>query len=121
MYLSIISSTTIDLPTYLHHLVMHTYRCQYISRSCLFSPGNKQKPTLLTVYTLKRNSNWPLSLVTCIVHTDLSINGGKKRFHVQNCPCGTVDAKIRYVLGLRVHDKVVVELGRKVFTVDCLL
>ena len=45
----------------------------------------------------------------------------RKRFHVQNCPCGTVGAKIGYVLGLLVHGNVVVEFGRKVFLVDCLL
>ena len=44
----------------------------------------------------------------------------KKRFHVQNCPCGTVGANIGYVLGLLVYDKIVVEFGRKVFVVDCL-
>ena len=38
----------------------------------------------------------------------------KKCFHVYNCPFGTVGANI-------VHDKVVVEFGRKVFIVDCLL
>ena len=42
-----------------------------------------------------------------IPHTNLLINGKKKRFHVQNCPCGTVGATIGYVLGLLVHDKVV--------------
>ena len=56
-----------------------------------------------------------------IPHTNLLINGKKKRFHVQNCPCGTVGAKIGYVLGLLVQGKVVVEFGRKVFLVDCLL
>ena len=41
----------------------------------------------------------------------------KKRFHVQNCPCArTVCAKIGYVYG-----KVVVEFGRKLLHVDCLL
>ena len=45
----------------------------------------------------------------------------KTRFHVQNCPCRTVGAKIGYVLGLLVHDMVVVEFGRKVFLIDCLL
>jgi len=44
----------------------------------------------------------------------------KKRFHVQNCPCRMVGV-IAYVLGLLVHGKVVVEFGRKVFLVDCLL
>ena len=44
-----------------------------------------------------------------------------KRFHVQNCPRGTVGAKIGYVLVLLVHGQVVVEFGRKVFLVDCLL
>ena len=39
-----------------------------------------------------------------IPHTNLLINGKKKRFHVQNCPCGTVGATIGYVLGLLVHD-----------------
>ena len=32
-----------------------------------------------------------------------------------------VGAQIAYVLGLLVHGKVVVEFGRKVFLVDCLL
>ena len=45
----------------------------------------------------------------------------KKCFHVQNSPCGTVGAKISYVLGLIVHGKLVVEFGRKAFHVDCLL
>ena len=56
----------------------------------------------------------------CIVHTNLSINGKKKRSHVQNCPCGMVDVKIGYVLELLVQGKVIVEFGRKVFLVDCL-
>ena len=38
----------------------------------------------------------------CIVHTNISINVKK------NCPCGTVGAKIGYVLGLLVHSKIVV-------------
>jgi len=33
--------------------------------------------------------------------------------NVQNCPCGTVDAKIDYVLGLLVHRKVMIDFGRK--------
>ena len=45
----------------------------------------------------------------------------KKGFHVQNCPCRTLGAKIGYVLVLPVHGKVVVDFGRKVFLVDCLL
>ena len=45
----------------------------------------------------------------------------RKRFHLQTCPCGTVGANIGYVLGLLVHGNVVVEFGRKVFLVDCLL
>ena len=45
----------------------------------------------------------------------------KQHFHVQNCPCGTVCVNINNVLGLLVHDKVVVESGRKVFLVHCLL
>jgi len=32
-----------------------------------------------------------------------------------------VGMKIGYVLGLLVHSKVVVEFGRKVFLVDCIL
>ena len=32
-----------------------------------------------------------------------------------------VGAKIGYVLGLLVHGKVLVEFGRKIFLVDCLL
>ena len=39
----------------------------------------------------------------------------------KNCPCGTVDAKIGYVLGLLVHGNVVVHFGMKIFLVDCLL
>jgi len=34
---------------------------------------------------------------------------------------GTVGANIGYGLGLLVHGKVVVEFGRNVFHVDCLL
>ena len=45
----------------------------------------------------------------------------KKRLHVQNCPCGTLGARIGLVVGLPVHGKVVVEFGRKVCTVDTLL
>jgi len=44
----------------------------------------------------------------------------KKRFHVQNCQCGMVGAKIGSVLGLLVHGKVVVKFGRKEFLVDYL-
>ena len=47
-----------------------------------------------------------------------------KRFHLQNCQCWTVGAKIRNVLGLLgllMHGKVVVEFGRKVFLVNSLL
>ena len=88
-----------------------------------------------TKYTLKRISNWPLYKVwyfatyltsaskvwsLYIVHTNISING-KKRSHIQNCPCGTVGAKIGFVLGLLVHGKAVVESGRNVFLVDCPL
>ena len=42
----------------------------------------------------------------------------KKLFHEQMCACGTVCAKIGYVLWLLVHEKVVVEFGRNVFLVD---
>jgi len=45
----------------------------------------------------------------------------KSRFHLQNCPCGTLGAKLGYVLGLLVHGKVVGEFGRKVFLVNCIL
>jgi len=68
-------------------------------------------------YLINASKVWLL----CIVHINQSING-KKRFHVKkNCPCGTVDAKIGYVLGLLVHGNVVVHFGMKVFLVDCLL
>jgi len=40
----------------------------------------------------------------------------KKRFHVHNCLCGTVGAKIG-----NVHANVFVESGRKVLLVDCLI
>jgi len=36
----------------------------------------------------------------CIVHTSID-----KQFHVQNGPCGTVGAKIVYVLELLMHVK----------------
>ena len=39
----------------------------------------------------------------------------------KNCPCGTVGVKIGYALGLLVHGNVVVEFGRKIFLVHCLL
>ena len=83
-------------------------------------------------YTLKQIYNWPLYKIwyyatylidaskvwlLCIVHTNLLINGRKKHFHVQNCPCGTVGAKIGCVRGLLVHGKVVVEFSKKVFLV----
>ena len=45
----------------------------------------------------------------------------QKRFLVENCQCWTVAAKIGYVLGLLVYDKVVIEFNRKEFLVDCLL
>ena len=45
----------------------------------------------------------------------------KSQFHVQNYPCGAVGANIDYELGILVHGKVVVEFGRTVFPVDCLL
>ena len=88
-------------------------------------------------YTLKRISNWPLYKIwyyatylinaskvwlRCIVHANLSIKGNKDvHFHVQNCTCGTAGTKIDKVLGFLVHGKVVVEIGRNVFLVDCLL
>ena len=45
----------------------------------------------------------------------------KKRFHLHNCPCGTEGAKIGNVVGILLHGNVVVEFGRKVFLVDCVL
>ena len=87
-------------------------------------------------YTLERISNWPLYKIynatyltnaskvwfLCIVHTNLSINGMKNtHVHVQNCPCGTVGAQLSYELGPLVYCKVIVEFGRNVFLVDCLL
>ena len=88
------------------------------------------KVCIITLITkLKRISNWPLHKMWyyeaylinaskiwlfCIVHTNLSYKGKKKRFHVQNCLCGMIGEKIGYVLGLLVHGKMVVEVGRKV-------
>ena len=72
-------------------------------------------------YTLQRFSNWPpykiwyyaIYLINdlklsyfCIVHTNLSIYRKKTRIHVQNHPCGTVSAKIAYVLAVLVHGMV---------------
>jgi len=44
-----------------------------------------------------------------MVDKNISINGKKEKnaFQIQNCPCGTVSAKIGYVLGLLVHGYVV--------------
>ena len=71
-------------------------------------------PGALWMVTLKRISNWPLYTIwyyaiywintskfwlLCIVHTNISINGKKTRFHVQNCPCGTVGTHLGYVRG----------------------
>ena len=55
-------------------------------------------------------------LVTSCISSFLRVND----LELLNCPYGTVDAKTSYVLGLPVHDKVVVVFGRKVFLVDCL-
>jgi len=83
------------------------------------------------LHTLKRISNWPLYKtgycatylinasnvwLLCIVHINLSING-KKNVSMYK----TVHAKIGYVLGLLVLGNGIVEFGRKVFLVDCLL
>ena len=72
---------------------------------------------ICATYLINASEVWLL----CIVHTILSINGKKKRFHVQIHPCGTLDAEIGHVLGLLVHDKIDVEFGRNVILVDCLL
>ena len=61
------------------------------------------------------------SLVTLYCTHKYRSTERKKRFLVQNCPCVTVGVEIGYLLGLLVHDKVIVEFGRKVFLVDCLL
>jgi len=58
----------------------------------------------------------------CVLYTPIDrLTERKKRFNVQNCPCGTIGARIGYVLGLLVHGKIVVEFGRNLFLVDCLL
>ena len=44
-----------------------------------------------------------------------------KRFPCTKLSVRNGGANIGYVLGLLVHGKVVVEFGRKVFLVDCLL
>ena len=49
------------------------------------------------------------------------LTGEKKRFHVENCPCETVGAKLVYMLGLLLHGNAVFEFGRKVILVDFLL
>ena len=57
-----------------------------------------------------------------VSYTPISINRKKKQHvHVQNCPCGTVGSELGYVLRILLHGKVVVEFGRKVFLVECLL
>jgi len=60
-------------------------------------------------------------IILYCTHQSIDKRKEKKRFHVQNCPCETVGANIGYVLGLLVHGKVVVEIGSRVFLVDCLL
>ena len=54
-------------------------------------------------------------------HKSIDYRKEKKCFHVQNSPCRTVGSNPGYVLGIPVHDQAVVEFGRKVFLVDCLL
>ena len=50
----------------------------------------------------------------CVLYTLIyPLTERKNTFHVQNCPCGTVSAKIGYVLGLLVHGKVVWNLVGK--------
>ena len=92
--------------------------------------------TFCEICTVKLISNWPLYKIwycatyvinvsevwlLCIVYTNLSINRKKTLLHIQNCRCGTEVVKIGYVFGLLVHVKVVLEFGRKLFLVDCLL
>ena len=52
-----------------------------------------------------------------IVHTNLSINGKKNRYHVQNCPCGTVSANIGYELGLLMHGVLFIKYVRPFHTI----
>ena len=52
-----------------------------------------------------------------IVHTNISINGKKNRFHVQNCPCGTVSANIGYELGLLMHGVLFIKYVRPFHTI----
>ena len=47
------------------------------------------------IYLINASKVWLL----CIVHTNLSIYGKKKSFHVKNCPRGTVGPKIGHVSG----------------------
>ena len=57
-----------------------------------------------------------ISLVTVLYPPIYRLTERKtKHFHVRNCPCGTVGAKMGYMLGLLLHGKVVVDFGRKVF------
>ena len=60
-------------------------------------------------------------IILYCTHQSIDKRKENKRFHVQNCPCETVGANIGYVLGVLVHDKVVVDFGRKVFSVDGLI
>ena len=69
-------------------------------------------------YLINASNVWLL----CIVHTNLSINGKKtKTFSCTKQSMRNGRCENRFVLGLLVHSTVVVEFGRKVFLVDCLL
>ena len=59
-------------------------------------------------------------VIFCILHNNLSTYKLRTRFHEQHHPHATMCAKVAHVLGLLVHDRVVVVFGRKVFLVDRL-
>ena len=88
---------------------------------------DKWQTSALSIHTLKRSlyKIWYLInacnvWLLCIVHTNLSVNGGKT-VSCTKLSMGNGRCEIRYVLRLLVHSKVVAEFGRKEFLVDCLL
>ena len=70
-----------------------------------------------STYLVNASKVWLLS----IVDINLSISGKKAPFSCTKLTMRIVGANIGCVLVLLVHGKVVVDFGRKVFFVDCLL
>ena len=108
----------------LYNEVMMTFTHDYCVKQTYI---DKWQTSALSIHTLQRSlyKIWYLInacnvWLLCIVHTNLSVNGGKT-VSCTKLSMGNGRCEIRYVLKLLVHSKVVAEFGRKEFLVDCLL